>query len=202
MKKRKTLTITALILSAGLMMVCMYSCFKEFPTYYIPEEMKTYIDFPEGSYWIYEDSLSGRIDSVYLLERTSRIMSDDAFQIKYEHLSQRHFFSAIDDIYKGWTDVDFTYSSNHCSFVYTGMLSHYIGEIPVGKRNQEVRYAAYYDSLPVNGIRHKRVKQMQYFLPDGTLKADYYWAPDVGLIKRSEPADTAVWLLKRYYINK
>jgi hypothetical protein len=34
------------------------------PTYYIPDAYKSYIAFQLGSYWVYEDSVSGALDSV------------------------------------------------------------------------------------------------------------------------------------------
>jgi hypothetical protein len=37
------------------------------PTYYIPDAYKSYIAFQPGTYWVYEDSVSGVLDSVVVV---------------------------------------------------------------------------------------------------------------------------------------
>ena len=47
------------------------------------------IIFPEGSYWVYEDSITGTIDSIYLTSRRIEIGSDRTFgNVKFEKLTQ------------------------------------------------------------------------------------------------------------------
>jgi len=55
----------------------------------MPQEFKDYVDFPVGSYWIYEDSVSGAVDSIYLFERNITIAQPSSGNYKWEKLIQR-----------------------------------------------------------------------------------------------------------------
>ena len=51
-------------------LIIMVACSKEpeFKSVYIDPALKAKYNFKKGSYWIYKDSISGRIDSFYLLQ--------------------------------------------------------------------------------------------------------------------------------------
>jgi hypothetical protein len=46
------------------------------PTYYIPDAYKSYIAFQPGTYWVYEDSVSGVLDSVVVVDFQTGINPD------------------------------------------------------------------------------------------------------------------------------
>jgi len=67
------------------------SCQNEpIPTYYMPQEFKDYVDFPVGSYWIYEDSISGDVDTFTIIGRKIEI----EISKKEKSTNQKHLFSA------------------------------------------------------------------------------------------------------------
>ena len=52
--------------------IIFFSCCKKKPyERFIPADLKAYWDFKPGTYWIYQDSITGAIDSVYVTKRTN-----------------------------------------------------------------------------------------------------------------------------------
>jgi hypothetical protein len=71
MTQVKVIVLSFLISFTLLSSRCRKHCDPENPqTLYFPGELKTYLDFGNGSYWIYKDSASGNIDSLVLAKRT------------------------------------------------------------------------------------------------------------------------------------
>lgn len=62
----KKILVIALLLITGLFMV-FNSC-KEDEYIYLSEEFKSYVIFPEGTYWVYEEIKSGFIDTLNIEE--------------------------------------------------------------------------------------------------------------------------------------
>ena len=71
------LLLTSLILGIGIFFLTSSSCerpgdeMKE--TAYLSDSLKAYCDFQVGSYWIYQDSVSKELDSVYVYMRNREI---------------------------------------------------------------------------------------------------------------------------------
>ena len=73
MKNLKYFRAKAILLMFILVLVLSaLSCRKPI-TYYMPQDLKDYCMFPVGSWWVYEDSISGEKDSIVLVEQGARI---------------------------------------------------------------------------------------------------------------------------------
>jgi hypothetical protein len=59
----------------------------------MPQEFKDYVDFPVGSYWVYEDSVSRIKDSIYLYGRNLTIYELNNFYCNCEKLEQNFYSS-------------------------------------------------------------------------------------------------------------
>jgi hypothetical protein len=97
---KKWFTIHSIPLLVGLTLVISCKEQPDPPTYYIPEGYMPYISFLPGSYWVYEDSVSGALDSVvvvdYKLETTPFEIEDEIlnynqslFVQTYSHFSSK-----------------------------------------------------------------------------------------------------------------
>jgi len=182
MKKLATLMIYSIIIA---FFICSaISCKKEKPTYYIPQEIKDYVMFPEGSYWIYEDSITGNIDSIFLLESNTLIFNPDNSSFKYEKLRQSFFSSQMFDIQlKGESYLS----------VPDGKFYEYQGP---GK------FVLYGHGITFDSLNIMNQFYYNVYMPKSEnhwIDAEFYWVKHVGLIKKKY--DNKNWLLKAFYIN-
>jgi hypothetical protein len=72
---RNKIGLKFVIISAGLIAILISSnCKKEeLPTYYVPDSVRAYVSFKEGSYWIYKDDSTGIEDSVWVTKFISKL---------------------------------------------------------------------------------------------------------------------------------
>ncbi len=162
------------------------------PTYYIPQELKDYVMFPKGSYWIFEDSLSGAIDSIYLIDYKTYI-EEPNFHEKQEILEQTFYSSYWNNERKGGGELSSV--GNPAVYSYGGIKGHYISSSDVGyKIDNQYYYLSYHDSLKVNNVWYKSVKCIVYY------NKLNYWVKHIGPVKVEIP-DSTNWILKKYHIN-
>jgi len=175
------------------------------PTYYMPQEFKDYVDFPVGSYWIYEDSVSGAVDSIYLFERNITIAQPSSGNYKWEKLIQRFqsVNGTIDNnaiavcidpiIYHLWTSY----------FVYGNFI--YKKNMELGFEIEGTKYIKFYDSLKINNKWYTNIKCFTNKFNNNT-----YWGEKTGIVRKeiktlyinNLSVDTnIVWNLKSYHIN-
>ena len=172
----------------------------ELETIYMTEELKSYILFPVDSYWIYEDSISGDIDTVYLEGQTIKIIKDEDRNINIEtlfnHYDTKHFNSL------GSTSIEaiFKYDSDNKK-IYKELLGYnwkatFFCNIDTGWHiSSNSRYSKNYLTYKLGEFVFQDVKEYKtndniYFI---------YWAKNVDLIKYSTLDRN--WILKKYYIN-
>lgn len=55
------------VLLFGFIACIMLACTKAEPNLAIDSGLEAAFDYQKGTYWIYKDSLSGRIDSLYVI---------------------------------------------------------------------------------------------------------------------------------------
>ena len=63
----------------------------------MPQEFKDYVDFPVGSYWVYEDSISGNIDSIYLIDYKTYIFDPQHTCYCYYEILEQNFYSSYNN---------------------------------------------------------------------------------------------------------
>ncbi len=173
--------------------------------YYMEQEFKDYCLFPVYSYWVYEDSASGALDSVSIYYQN--IFINDYLKIhswKYE-MFQQHLFSSYyaPFIFEGGGAELMGTNEAYCSYS-DGIAEQYFGVANIGDTlflNQNLYYQAYYSTMMLNSKEYEKVKVFQNKgqIHDRQVRKVYFsrW---VGII-RKEMFDGKVWNLKRHHVN-
>jgi len=82
--------------------ICQSCIKKNLPDYYMDESFKSYVDFPKGSYWIYNEMNTNNRDSVFLFARKYFIVTNSrAYNYNYDEVDTKYFSSAINDTLSG-----------------------------------------------------------------------------------------------------
>ena len=174
----------------------------DLPTYYIPQDMKDYVMFPVGSYWIYEDSLTGAIDSVYLAAQRTKIenLADEDTR-KAENLEQYFKSSFLNMTYLQGTKYVISLPPD-AHFFYLGRRGYFFAPAEVDETVRYIGYikcVAFYDSVQFHRVKYDSIR---VFSCD---EENYYWAKNIGLIRQDVYTNGAIsntWYLKRYKINR
>jgi hypothetical protein len=173
------------------------SCKKDPKVYYIPQDMKDYVMFSSGSYWVYQDSLTGNIDSVYLIYSKCEVNNgrpeDNA---DYETILQRFYTSKTNEesvasgTYKGTDPAILEYFSLHGKFIYKL-------DLQTGDCFSNIKFVGAKDSLMVDGNIYIDVLSFQ-----DEYDQLFYWSKHIGVIKKAKmnQQDSQTWNLIRYYI--
>ncbi|NVO03653.1 MAG: hypothetical protein HXX09_13235 [Bacteroidetes bacterium] len=181
---------------------------KEKPTFNMPQEFKDYVIFPIGSYWIYQDSISGAIDSTNLQSRTSTMLDDNNFPYICEYIIEQVYHS-----YNNYTnhnsgkinDYISNYSENN-SYVYLQSDPIFISNVDIGVSSGNLKYEKFYNSLFIKNTTFKDVKVFSSNESIGNIEfLRTYYSRFVGLIKLEykeiSSNNLKVWELKKYHIN-
>jgi hypothetical protein len=188
-----------------IVLVLQFSCKPPLETLYIPEEMKPYIMFPEGSYWVYEDSATLQTDSFYLKSiYTEFYPKADGENIEYEKIIQDFYnIDSPNQIALGRTFLDY-YNQLYYNNFYDEVFRH---DIPIGDSVNfdgiKVKHIITYDSIIISGNHYKNVMVL-----DKRELSRAYWCKNIGMIRREifktsigAPDTLIVLNLKKYYIN-
>jgi len=187
-----------LIIYSLLVTIFLTSCIKE-EEVNLTDETKSYIMQPVGSWWIYEDSLSGAIDTIELINQTLSYDYEDT-NIKFEKLFNGFSSSYGQDF--GNVTLSDSYSSKHMLVYRPNVV--YIQGLELGEESRFGDYTAFFSSYGMNGSVFENVKVFDNL---------YFWSPNIGLIKKITidytldsnwtPIDTTYhyWKLTKYHIN-
>ncbi len=152
--------------------------------FYMPQEFKDYVMFPVGSYWVYEDSASGAIDSIYLKSSEIEIFEPPHSDFKYEKLNQV--------FYSGYYQTDFSAGSILEVLPYEYGGYGYFFDISQGvNRIQYAELISITDTMIINSKPYCNVAYIRY---SPGVNRYYYWVKNIGLIKKID--ETGTWLLK------
>ena len=180
--------VTKILFLILAIICCLASSCKKRPTYYMPQEFKDYVDFPVGSYWVYEDSVSGIKDSIYLYGRNLTIYECEHNYCNYEKLEQ-NFYSSYNNHLRAQS---WLISDDTSFYVYSGYGYYAM------RKNCNVEYIINYDSIKIIDEWYKNVYCIYNYANDKTY---YYWVKHIGLIKKENVDSSENWLLKSYHIN-
>ncbi|MBI4647492.1 MAG: hypothetical protein HY738_13110 [Bacteroidia bacterium] len=162
---------------------------KERPTYYMPQEFNDYVVFPQGSYWLYEDSISGGVDSLNLLYFSIYIEENKNKDHKYEKMRQS-FSSSKSSNFNTETLMPVGI------YEYYGYGYYFDTQERTNAHSGE--YYAKYDSLKVLDVWYKDVKCIKSY---GIYELYDYWVKNIGIIKKENKTNNTIWKLKKHYIN-
>lgn len=212
--KKLTNCKICLIIITTFFVLCAADCSKDKdkPAYYMPQDFKDYVVFPEGSYWVYEDSVTGDIDSVYLQSQKIEIYTPPSYNnpgYNFEFLKENVFSSNSNQVfYKEGIYNQYIPSNINNSYLYRYDIQlYYISSVDIGTTISNLTYKSFLDSLTVKSKTFKKVKVFSTppeYYSNGSFLCTYY-GHNVGLIKLiKKVCDTCLtetWLLKKYHIN-
>lgn len=179
------------------------NCKKEKPTYYMPQEFKDYVMFPEGSYWIYEDSITKNIDSISLYKTNMLVKDDDHVYCicKYETITQEFHSSFSNNIFLRYIEPFLADFENKYAF-YLNSMSGYIFIFPQSSFGDPFKYK-YFNYIIINDTIYESVHVFERKMQGEDILI-HYFVKHIGIIKRkiiTTDNDTIVWELKNYHIN-
>jgi hypothetical protein len=206
-------------LLCSLVVVCalQYGCKKteeNVPYNPAPQEMKDYLWFDTGSYWVYEDSATNQLDSIVISstqETTVEDRNNGKHYADYQFLRVNATSITTGSTYSFYMTgvVDYQQKAIVIQYENPQMATHiwtsYVLIHPqVINKNTEgvVGKVILKDTLPVynlNGVDYKNVK-LYYQEADGIMLYDssLTWiAPGFGIIKKQNLAKPQTYWLKR-----
>ncbi len=177
---------------------------------YIPEQMIEYSVFQAGSYWIFKNEITGRSDSIYILNsprhdylNISGMQGGQIWEFYYIVYGGSLFQEAMlspsenDIIFKN----GFYYGEQNPCLMSASFQPGFIQEnIEFSFRNLE-----YFDSVEINNkMFYNVIHTLWQKTPNSgdTTTADYFIAKSVGFIKLNlkENKHDTTWTLLRYHV--
>ncbi len=163
------------------------------PTYYMPQDFKDYVMYPVGSYWVYEDSISGETDSIVLTEQETFIEEPGhVWDFYWENISHE-FYSSYNTQLGGGGGI---YCEHPLVYSYSSGWGQYLSTENGLSSIDDYEYF-YYDSLKINEKWYYNVK----YYYDKCSGTSYFWALGIGVFRKNETLNNKVWNLKSYHIN-
>ena len=170
----------------------------------IPADLKAYWDFHPGSYWIYEDSATGKLDTVTVVDRQqvifdSELVYDSDTKGICERLSLEMETSAGPTYYYG---INTAHGSDKIPYYMTSNWSRvggisavasgvcFVYPLIVGNTTYDP-FPHRTDTLSINAIHHQAfgfdsVVQINqtYNIVEGEQYTRWFWAKNVGIIRK------------------
>ena len=167
---------TIKILTIVLMSVLFFACKKKI-TYYLPDEIKPYIMFPEGSYWVYQDSTLGSIDTVTLTKQYIEKVISSSIGNEIELLRQEFYSS-----FKKTSFLGGTLNFNNENY-YQEDAIFFLGEI-----GEEGFYNHFIDTIINNyqPFNKKTIVIRTFPIGEDKLVNFNYWSENIGIVKHVE----------------
>jgi len=185
------------------------------PPYTIQNNYKDYFVFQPGSWWVYEDTVLDQKDSVYV-DSSSCEMKDKMHSICTDIVLCQHeacstyiksqvypfdYFDQISVDEYGYHNAFRTVTSSNSS-------DHFFFGYPL-HNNDEIQKIIELSSLTVNGMIYYDIFKIEYFygkvyyqgpLPSVPYEIHYYFAKNIGLIKRDIIDYNQVWELVKFNV--
>jgi len=173
-------------------------------------QLKDYIYFKKGSYWIYEDK-NGAIDSMYVTD------SQEGNQNGYDYLGTTvHSTYDTYDYFISWNTSWTSYHpTRHKVFMRKVKVGDYVGEIilmeyppVVGNilyhyNDNDITTVSYFINYQIDSLSFNSVIKMHetHDITNYNLQAtNYFIARNVGIIKEEMLDSNNVWKLRRFKI--
>lgn len=187
----------------------------------MPEEMKRYIAFKPGSYWIYQDSATGKTDSVYVdyyfFKRDTGWEVTNQYQIDYDACELRTVSSYDGYFYDYEISTRQSGISNHRHKMFREKLKFgdYVGwtacfEYPFVDGNKLYVYndiiitIKHMDSFTHNNMIYRNVSIVSNTenYTEFQSRTITYFGENVGVIRKVNIDSNNVWNLIKYQIFK
>ncbi len=179
-------------------------------TIFLPQEVKDYFCFKEGSYWVYKDSISGVFDSIWIKNAVIEIGNQPSMKKNCNEVYSC-VFSSLE--YGGWicqiesvgpkvvNDIfNFKFlNTNNGLLVYRFEYKDNAFIV----NTAEGGVVSKMDSIDINGAVYKNILYLNY--PNPVQRTEYYktayYSPLVGLVK-CITQDGKVWELIDYKVSQ
>jgi len=214
-----------IVLATSIIVFVAFGCQKQqLPHYTInPALMKAW-GFKTGTYWIYQDSLSGEVDS-FVVESTQTktnlgtSISEDEYDINigtYKSDSFNIYYRmALSDSGLVFNNDDYATEMEPNLQYGVFMYPIYVGQSYIVTVNDSTFVSDIFSSLSINNNMYKNVAQIHHYSSidrdlnyGGVMKHDdwFYACDNVGFVKMvfNHPEDSLYrnWELLRYHIEK
>jgi hypothetical protein len=186
---------------------------KQYPTYYMDQEFKDYTLFKVGSYWVYQDSATKQIDSVYLYKQEITIndrrkIVDYNYQDVFENLYTSYY---NDTIFRNGGAKLKGDTQSYCAY-FEGMLTSFINApyLYFGSANEgttfyhdgNLIYLKFNDIITIGNTSYSNVKIFELIKESYPLQIKkIFHAKHKGVI-RKELFNGQVWNLIRYHVTQ
>jgi len=167
----------------------------EKPIYYMSQEFKDYVDFPVGSWWVYEDSITGEIDSISLIYSEYEIIYNHDLDYQFENLTQRYRCKDSTLVVSAsCEDTGLSYLSGNG---FKSIIYFFLSESGYSYfQPYNLELISVSDTLVINGVEYYDVVCIRAIGQNTYL---YYWSKNIGLVKIKSETDNRQ--LKSYHIN-
>jgi hypothetical protein len=182
---------------------------KEYPTYYMDQEFKDYTLFKVGSYWVYQDSASKQIDSVYLYKQEITINDRrKAVNYNYEQFTENLKSSLYDTLVGEGLKL-----SESGGFVYgilrlndfTNYASSYFQTPTIGELDplyRIIKYQTYRNDTTISNKNYTQVKVFEANQQSFSYQSHkIFYSKHLGLV-RKELFNGEVWNLIRHHVTQ
>ncbi len=190
--KNKSMKTTPIIIITSLVLIFFVACNDDYPTYFVPEEIKQFGYFKKGSWWLYKDEITGQRDCAYVTNvnqyfETETIDKKIQWKKEYFNIGIKHTLPISEYIIVKTDLVEVHYSNTitNSNYIISNIL----------KFNPNLIFQFEYTKINllsdtiVNGISYNNVYHIVCTAPHSTTQ---YW-----LIKGN-------WLIRRrefWFVN-
>jgi hypothetical protein len=218
------------ILFISIHLVSFFSCKKDAKTepdtgFNTPvnTDLYAYAYFKPGTYWIYQDSISGILDSVYITSANKGTYTNGDAEVAQGYYRgtfswfKCEMISSYDHYkYQNWMDQSYEVTSNTPivkrvkiqmpNSGTSGGTTINLAIVPVGKilyvQLDHVLYETFYSNFNVKNINFLFTQKWYNFNSncDDDQNTYYYIAKNVGIIRREQLDSNRTWNLIRYNI--
>ncbi|WP_157446821.1 hypothetical protein [Cytophaga aurantiaca] len=193
-----------------ILLICVtcISCDRSRPvtTYGFSQDFKNYTVFNTGSYWVYEDSASKTIDSIYLVRHQFSFIEEIDGTMKYQYLEEWKHSSLNQStlFFKGYIPSGETkamYAETVPPILNPG-ITYFDGEIGTAP---DYTYNIYYEekrnSISFQETFHHVKVFLSFYQQYPNHAKRWYYANHIGLV-RKELYNGQVWNLIRYHVSQ
>jgi len=171
------------IILIAIIAILFFGCKPEIIYYEIPEELLAYVDYPFGTYWKYQDSISGDTTEVKLTKRifTEKFLWNDESNIYIDELKQKFskdsieyyansFFGSTDLETYFYSGVEFTFSLNCINLSFSNKACY--EPRPILVDTIVIENKTYSDILII--ISNNKTKKIYFEKNIGTIRIEEY----------------------------
>jgi hypothetical protein len=176
------------------------ACKKKLSTYAISDNLKSWVAFQPGSYWIYKNDSTGVLDSTFMKYPTNYYTVGDQYgDADYQQIEQYFNSKILDSFFFTFTCSPYSFNDYNDRFIIFfkttwGGEASYLAIDPHVPYNEQVNACHqqnslyikdHYDSLQINNVMYYDVTYAKDWSTNPTIKynSEIYLGKNIGLIR-------------------